>query len=191
VFDALYNPQSYSDLPGLIDALDRGIGAYQLRRLLYIEFIGPHLSSEGMRLSVACSDLVPFNDVTRRDVSISTLHRQQMVDIYVRNEMFSLFRLPETCALWGITEEDVGANEPIVSDIPVLVMSGSFDPITPPEWSERVAHNLPNSYYYEFPTFGHGVTLQGCPIRIMGAFLENPDSEPDTDCMTHLDNPLE
>jgi pimeloyl-ACP methyl ester carboxylesterase len=78
-------------------------------------------------------------------------------------------------------------NMPVVSDIPALVLSGEFDPITPPEWGRAVAADLSNSFFFEFPTVGHGVIRSDTCARDMAlAFLNDPTTEPDSSCMTDL-----
>ena len=48
----------------------------------------------------------------------------------------------ETCDLWDVQPLPSFTDDPLVSDVPVLVLSGGFDPITPPAWGELVADNL-------------------------------------------------
>ncbi|RPI33997.1 MAG: alpha/beta fold hydrolase [Chloroflexota bacterium] len=80
---------------------------------------------------------------------------------------------------------------PVTSDIPVLVMSGEFDPVTPPEFGQAVARSLPNSYVFEFPGMGHWVNGTGhpCQIAMNQAFLEDPGSAPEAGCMAALSGP--
>jgi hypothetical protein len=73
------------------------------------------------------------------------------------------------------------------SDIPTLVMSGEFDPVTPPSFGEAVAKHLNHAYAYSFPGVGHG-TIDGgdCPVSMMLVFLENPTQAPDDNCITEM-----
>ena len=48
-------------------------------------------------------------------------------------------------------------TQPVVSDIPTLVVAGEYDPITPAKWAESAASHLANSFYFLFPGGGHGV----------------------------------
>jgi pimeloyl-ACP methyl ester carboxylesterase len=88
------------------------------------------------------------------------------------------------CGLWGSFDKDPQANLPVSSDIPTLIFAGEFDPITPPVWGQRVAESLPNSFFYEVPGHGHGVTvLSACPVNVMKAFLNEPTEAPNNACI--------
>lgn len=94
------------------------------------------------------------------------------------------------CDAWGLPAAPPLADEPVVSDIPTLVLAGSYDPITPPEWSKAVADNLSNSYYYEFPSSGHGVIEDNpCAQSIIAAFVDDPTTRPDASCMADVPAP--
>ena len=78
-------------------------------------------------------------------------------------------------------------NEPVYSDIPVLLFSGEFDTATPPDYAERIASTLETVYLYTFPRTGHGVVGSGqCFSDIMLEFITTPQQEPDTTCMNNL-----
>jgi hypothetical protein len=75
-------------------------------------------------------------------------------------------------------------DQPVKSDTPALLLSGAFDPITPPSFAQLVAANLSHSYSVTFPNGAHGAALSGtCPNQIIQEFLANPASPPDTSCL--------
>ena len=78
----------------------------------------------------------------------------------------------DLCAEWGVAPADAAEREPVVSDVPTLILTGEFDPITPPAWARLAAETLTNSYYYEFPGLGHGVMRSNrCGFQIGHQFL--------------------
>lgn len=88
------------------------------------------------------------------------------------------------CGLWGVDLLPAALREPVQSDIPVLLLSGEFDPITPPENGDVVADLLSHSFSYTFPGVGHGALRSGaCALSIMQDFLDDPAREPDASCM--------
>ncbi len=96
------------------------------------------------------------------------------------------------CANWtgGMRASDV-ENQPVVSDIPTLVIAGEYDPITPPAFAEMVAENLSNSYYYEFPGVGHSAWYGAeCAQNIGLQFVADPTSEPDASCLAEVGAPV-
>ncbi|MCJ7433612.1 MAG: alpha/beta hydrolase [Anaerolineales bacterium] len=95
----------------------------------------------------------------------------------------------EACKSWGAVGPYSGENDVVVSDIPSLIIEGSYDPATPPFFGLQVAEKLPNSFYFEFPNQGHVPTAAdstGCAMKITLAFLENPTVEPDRTCLNEL-----
>jgi pimeloyl-ACP methyl ester carboxylesterase len=96
----------------------------------------------------------------------------------------------DDCRVWGSRPPYPGENTPLVSDIPSLVIAGSFDPATPPFYSQQVAARLSRSTYVEFPNMGHCPTASdssGCAMKIVLSFLDHPESGPDTDCLSRLE----
>jgi hypothetical protein len=76
-------------------------------------------------------------------------------------------------------------TEPARSDIPVLLVSGALDPITPPSWAQAALSTLPNARHLVFPDAGHGVFhwSPGCFTSVMLDFLDRPDRF-DDGCVT-------
>jgi hypothetical protein len=76
------------------------------------------------------------------------------------------------------------AFEPVISDVPTLLISGQFDPITPPENAEMVAAHLSHSYVYAFPRVGHSVFGNHlCPMTMVLDFVNDPSQAPDSRCI--------
>jgi hypothetical protein len=95
----------------------------------------------------------------------------------------------KTCKSWGSKGPSLGENKALTSDIPSLIITGRYDPVTPPMYGQQIAKNLSHSYYYEFPNLGHTPTAtdkSGCAMNIAVEFLDNPTVEPDHSCMSQL-----
>ncbi len=96
----------------------------------------------------------------------------------------------EICELWDLPPGLPSAGEPAVSDIPTLILAGSYDPVTPPEWGQAAADYLSTSFFVEFPSAGHNLdTTQTCAQSIKAAFLNDPQSRPDLSCRAELPDP--
>jgi pimeloyl-ACP methyl ester carboxylesterase len=92
----------------------------------------------------------------------------------------------ETCKNWGASGPEFGENDPVVSDIPSLVISGAYDPTTPPIYAKQITEGLSRSYYFEFPHEGHTPTASdssGCAMKVVDQFLADPSVEPDRTCL--------
>ena len=57
--------------------------------------------------------------------------------------------------------------------LPTLVLSGEYDPITPPSWGTEVAATLPNALHLVAPKQGHGVFARGCLPQLLRDFVES------------------
>jgi len=96
---------------------------------------------------------------------------------------YSVFAI---CEKWPIEEAAPWVREPLVSDVPILVLGSEFDPVTPPEYGRLVAGHLSNSTFFEFPGVGHNITANECARSIAGVFVNDPDQAPDASCIDEM-----
>jgi pimeloyl-ACP methyl ester carboxylesterase len=93
--------------------------------------------------------------------------------------------LAAICSVWpaGVRDEDF--KTAIVSDRPVLLLSGELDPVTPPAYAARVmAGGLANARHLVAPGQGHGIAAVGCVPRLIREFLAAPvPAELAADCL--------
>ena len=83
-------------------------------------------------------------------------------DVRVRSQM-------AVCDIWPRSDLPEDYADPVDADIPVLLFSGTMDPVTPPRWGEEAARHLPNSLHIVVPG-AHGV-FGRCTDSIMREFL--------------------
>jgi pimeloyl-ACP methyl ester carboxylesterase len=76
------------------------------------------------------------------------------------------------CEEWPQGELPEGFAEPVSVDVPTLILSGTFDPVTPPAFGDILASQLPNSRHVVFP-LGHDL-FGSCPFGLEERFLEDP-----------------
>jgi hypothetical protein len=68
----------------------------------------------------------------------------------------------EACALWPRADIEPDYSDPVKSDIPVLILTGEWDPVTPPQNGTTVAKTLSNSLHLVVPHGAHGLSgLEG------------------------------
>jgi len=92
------------------------------------------------------------------------------------------------CPAWNVKPAAAIEHQPVVSDIPTLILAGDNDPATPPAWGKLAAQNLSNSHYFEFPWVAHGVIYgsslaASCAQNMMNAFVADPATAPDSTCI--------
>jgi len=79
-------------------------------------------------------------------------------------------------------------DTPVSSDLPVLILNGRFDPITPPDYGFEAAKTLPNSYSFTFPNTGHGAAISSeCADEIILDFLDDPEERPNGVCLQNIE----
>ena len=136
-----------------------------------------------MQNAVNCQELAPFG---------STEAAQAIIDA---NPDFGVFAdgglngvgFYDICAAIGLEAAPDIEDMAVVSDLPVMVMNGEFDPITPPAFAERAAETLSNSYLYIYPGLGHGASIaEDCPTSMMAAFISDPTTAPDDGCIAEM-----
>jgi len=183
VSDALYDPAfppfKAASYPLLIDEVASG----NLEWLAQWEemqsdgqLFSPDFIAFGLYLAVNCQDNAPR--VTREQIE-STINAFPQMDGYARH--LGEWNL---CQLWDLPAAPPMIDGPLSSEIPTLVLAGSYDPVTPPAWSRKVADQLEHSFYVEFPSKGHSLDKGStCPDEIKRAFLLDPATEPDTTCL--------
>ncbi len=186
----LYDTRLIPYLPALIDAYARGQYNYDPRLDAKRRAADPpptaddirgHADhfSEGTQLSVLCAEEAPFNsraDIVNRAAGIAALVRRPLV----AQALDAL----AACALWPVPSAQPLENEPVASDIPTLLLSGAYDPVTPPAWGAEAAAFLRNSWHIVLPDVGHGALFaSACAETITLSFLDAPLLKPDNDCL--------
>jgi pimeloyl-ACP methyl ester carboxylesterase len=178
---------NYSDLPGMINALVEGDGAP------FAELIAGSLgpaglsgSGDGLGLSVFCRESVAFTTPEK------TLRAARRAAPEIPERVLRLppqFPQPfEDCEAWDVPPAP-RARAQARADVPVLVLSGSFDHVTPPSSARVAAKGFPNSNVVVIPGAGHVVVrFSDCAREVMANFLDSPD-EYDMSCVDALGVP--
>jgi len=85
----------------------------------------------------------------------------------------------------GVAPE--GFSEPFTEDVPMLLLSGQLDPVTPPSYGDEVDALSINSRHLVAPGRGHIVITLPCMARIASEFIDQASSEDlDIACMDAL-----
>jgi pimeloyl-ACP methyl ester carboxylesterase len=170
IFQMMYLTDLIPLLPRVI--YDARVGNYTFLARIYSVLIFDRTMSYGMYYSVMCAEDADFE--------LDEYDLEDLPDQIVVMEADSPEFFLEICRMWDVDDLGPKMDEPVVSDIPTLVLSGYFDPITPPAYAEEAAQTLANSYDYVVPWGGHGAATSGtCQDSIILAFLRNPATPPD------------
>jgi hypothetical protein len=81
-------------------------------------------------------------------------------------------------------------HTPVQADVPVLILSGQADPVTPPANGDQVARTLPNSLHLVVPEMGHGQFARGCMPKVITNFVQQGSLVGlDTSCVSNVKAP--
>lgn len=134
--------------------------------------------SEGFYNTVTCSE----ETIPRVDEMI--LPAQPLIPIAADVQSTDVAWYQQTCDIAAVPALTPSVNAPFNSDIPTLLMSGRYDPITPASMGNTVAKGLPHATHIVVPSSGHGAFISNaCAAQIGMAFLANPQATPDTQCI--------
>ena len=183
IFQGLYSEQVIPVLPQLVEELEAG-DTSTLTLLTSNTLANADFISLGMMLSVQCNEEISFT--TQADIDAGLQGLDEIAPIFDGASNVGDFMLA-ACDVWQAGTAASNANEPVVSDLPTLVLAGEYDPITPPAWGASASAYLSNSTYIEFPGLGHGTSISGgCPLDITFAFIDDPTGTIDTSCVDSM-----
>ena len=182
LFQSLYSEQLIPVLPDVLSDAAAG-DLTGLEQLASLFFTNDRFISVGMYLSVQCNEEYPFSTVGAVEAAVAAHPDAAPLFPDIDGEFAE-------CAAWGAGTADDIEDDPVVSNLPTLVMGGQFDPITPPSFGMDAAASLPNSFFFEYPGLGHGVSsAHPCPLSMVLAFLDDPTTEPDASCIASMTAP--
>jgi pimeloyl-ACP methyl ester carboxylesterase len=132
----------------------------------------------GLMLSFTCAE-----DVSRirpEEVAIET-GGSFIGDQRVRSQMAA-------CSVWPKGHVPDDYFRPLRSEVPVLLVSGNLDPVTPPSWGEIALRSFPNGLHVVLPD-AHTPTNDCVVSLAQRLFLAGTAKGLDTRCVAALRNP--
>jgi pimeloyl-ACP methyl ester carboxylesterase len=177
----LYAPALAAGLPYAVQQAARGRFDALLGLSSLLGGRGPHRLAEGMHFSVVCAE-----DLSGRAgaaLPAGADFGQTFAQQYA-----------QTCAYWPRGGVAAAFYTVPASRSPVLVLSGSLDPVTPPRHGARVAQALgEKALHVVVPNAGHGVMNLGCMRDMLYRFIDAPTAAQalalDTTCARAIPRP--
>ena len=117
----------------------------------------------GMHNAVMCTEDIPFIDFAALD--------QAAIEASYLGPL-QLEAIRTMCSTWPQGPMDEDLLTPLATDIPVLLLSGDADPVTPPRYAELAAVDLEKAWLLTGTNQGHGLGIVGCMPRVIGGFVE-------------------
>ncbi|MFJ9773110.1 alpha/beta fold hydrolase [Kitasatospora sp. NPDC101157] len=172
------------DVPAALDELARG----NPERFARARAAGARTpvgeTAHGLAQSVACGEWVPDN--SRRD--LLEAGREAFPD-WPAQVLAQAPQLPfehRVCRARDVPDRTDVQRVATVSDVPVLLLSGTFDAKSGAAWAPYAARTLSRPTTVRIPGVGHWVVPRSpCAQRVLASFLADP-AAPDTSCAAAL-----
>lgn len=134
----------------------------------------------GMFLSVVCAEDVPF-------FGMADVEREAAGTLFGAASAREVVR---ACGLWPRGDVPARFRDPVESDVPVLLVSGALDPVTPPAWAEDAKKTLRRSASVVFTGTGHNAATTACARRVVASFVDRGTVEGlDAACAAEIPRP--
>ena len=173
IFPLMYQEAWLRYVPAIVGGLDdrdEASAAWLAETGTRVVLTSVSANDEGTYFAVQCHDRLPFSDGPG-----------DVTDPFAA--AVAAAPLAELCEEWERDAAPAVAAEPVVSDIDTLLLSGFFDPITPPSYATMAAETLGAATSVEQGGRGHGIWVgDTCIAMIVQQFVEDPARVLDTSC---------
>ena len=169
----LYSRELGPTLPLIIDAAAKQNFAPFLTLLGMSEEVSGGISL-GLQFTILCTE-----DIAQVRNPINTENSMLQLD--------NLSAMKTVCGFWPQGSLPENYYQPISSDVPVLLLSGELDPVTPPRWGDEAAQTLSRHKHIVVPGAHHGSSSLGCVPDIIDEFYHSVDPQAlDTTCVNDI-----
>ncbi len=176
VHNILYSPQDSRRLPFLINSAYNGRWQpFIARRNAASDFSAGGPVSQLMHLAVVCAEDYP------------RMTPQLLAEDAAPLTAPLLERVSSMCARMKVPAAPSRKPAPIA--LPVLMLSGAMDPVTPPRRAEAAAKFMPRAQHLVVANAGHGISQLGCTPRLLREFLDQPERPVDGACLKEIPAP--
>jgi pimeloyl-ACP methyl ester carboxylesterase len=169
-----YAPQLAAMLPMTIARAEAGQPDLLMAQARMIDDLVGEQLSFGLQLSVSCAEDAPL--LAENPDDAGTLLGTSFVA-----------GIKAACEVWPRGRMPPDFHAPVASVRPALLLSGEFDPVTPPRYGEQVLRGLANGRHLVARGQGHNVMTVGCLPRLIASFIEAADARSlDAGCLERL-----
>lgn len=159
-----YAPETAALLPLALERAAKGDYAPLTAQSELLAAEVSDLAGSGMSLSVICAE----------DADLLA-DRPDDARLLLGDSLVRAFR--EQCTVWPRGTRPADFHRPVASDKPVLILSGEFDPVTPPRYGEAILKGLPNGRQLVAAGQGHSVMGRGCLPKLVARFVDTLETK--------------
>ncbi len=172
----IYVPEFASLVPPLLARAQAGdYGPLAAASLVVTDDVGRTVN-QALHFAVTCAEDAPRITAAEASRTFPALRAPSLAQ-----------RNLAACEGWPRPALPPDFNSPLVSDTPVLILSGGLDPVTPPGNGKKVAATLPNSRNVVAAGYGHIVSPHACAPRLIEKFIDDGGFEAlPQSCLDHF-----
>jgi pimeloyl-ACP methyl ester carboxylesterase len=184
VVQSYSGPSAFAKIPSMIHQVANGDGSTAAAALLS-RASPPGLTGYGMAFGAYCREMAswtnPAEVTSTGHAALPRFPTEVLRLVPVSGRVF------DECAAWDVGSATAAERAPVASNIPVLLMGGTFDAVTPAAWASIPAKKLTKSQVVAFPGMGHDVFAQSpCARSLTLAFFNDPTHPVDRTCVTDI-----
>lgn len=173
---ALYTPQTSALLPWMVHQAATGDFKPLAQASVNARINAIDLLTMGLFFSVTCAEDIPLIDPAQ-------------VPARTANTFLGDYRVKQqtaACGVWPRAKIERGHWKAVHTDLPVLVINGERDPVTPPDFGTRVTQAMTHATRIVVPWGTHGGN-DPCTDKIQEDFIEKGSGEGlDLSCVSRI-----
>lgn len=171
IHQALYQKKLVEVLPLLINQFYKKDKA--TLSALVAAFSGALSLDYGAYYCVTCNEAIPKNSIEDYNNDVKS-QKSLSEGLSFYNSDF------EVCKKWGMNNDSIIKLDTIDSqanNIPTLIFTGEFDPVTPSKNGKMLADKIEGAYLVEAPSFGHASSFSKKGFKIVESFINDPTNK--------------
>ncbi|MHA1450449.1 MAG: alpha/beta hydrolase, partial [Candidatus Hodarchaeales archaeon] len=178
ILSSSYLDNNYAALPYIIQQVEKN--RFDAMTSFYEAYILDFLTTSGTFYSVICAD---HSTLITTDTDESVLI-PTMMGWEIENQSENR----EECLSWNVPRSPFVLDVMPETNVPTLLLSGYFDPVTPPEYGEITFESFPQGQHIIDPFGSHGVAFTDlCTYYLVDSFLTYPSYPLQIECLSDLE----
>jgi len=178
ILTSSYLDHTYASLPYIIQQSEKD--HYDSLVAFFEAYMMKDLTATGLYYAVICAEhslITPVN--TNENILSPSMLSWEEQD----QEEYQ-----ERCSHWKLDRPDEMLTVMPKSNVPTLLLSGLFDPVTPPGYGEIALESFQLGQHLVDPVGAHGVAFNDkCTKNILEEFLDNPEVIINPECLKDPD----
>jgi len=137
----------------------------------------------GLNAAIGCREVRPWVDAS--GARSNALLYQPYVQPLEMETDYDVF-----CPVWNLPRGPEELRTPVASPVPVLLLTGELDTLTPTTLADTIARTLPHAQILRFAGLGHDVlSASSCAHQALANFVDTPTAQLVLPCLAEARMP--